>query len=735
MVKFAIPLTNITAFAVHHFGNMKIRVYISIFMVFMATLAYSRPARPGKTTFVQPDGTTFIGKCIGDEFMKLRTTIDGNAIIQDSEGWWCYAEFDSEGARTSTGYRVGKDTPSSILSSSRNIPYTKLYAIASEMRSTGRRSDMKPLLKRTASADDAITKAESRPVKHGLVILAQYKDVDFKHDRDHFVNMLTQKGYTYNNATGSAKEYFDAQFGGLVDFSFDVSEIITLTNNREYYGGNDRNEQDQRPAEMIIDACSLADDNIDFSLYDDDDDGYVDNVFVFFAGGDEAENEDHPEYIWSHAWYIESGAGETLTLDGKKIDSYACTAELTFNGRTNVLAGIGTFCHEYSHTFGLPDFYDTDYDENGWTFGLWLWTSLMDGGNMNGNGHTPPYFNAIERELLGIAEPTIINDDGVYTIEPIHHNNQFYRINTNTEGEYYLIECRERTGWDTYIGGSGILVYHIDRSKDPLDRWTIHNTVNAYSDYLCADIVEADGRLDVAQNDEDFYSKVQNIQGIFFPNVATEKISLSPKVSMINIKKADKESCYTFNIIGFSNESIPPTIKNIAVEVFMDAAIINFESSKPYDGEASVTWRKAGEPEKEISVKPYEKGKYSLTLEGLVPGNKTYTVDIQFEKNGITGEKSSTSFMTSRAPSVDWPYIYLGKKAAGKGTFKAGSKIAPRVYNASKAEAITWEFNGKEITAEGDGYYTVNESGTLKTRVYWNDGETDTLEKTITITE
>ena len=91
--------------------------------------------------------------------------------------------------------------------------------------------------------------------------------------------------------------------------------------------------------------------------------------------------------------------------------------------------------------------------------------------------------------------------------------------------------------------------------------------------------------------------------------------------------------------------------------------------------------------------------------------------------------------MTGRLPSVEWPYIYLGKDAGGKGTINSGSKIALRVYNASEAEAIKWEFNGKEISPEGDGYYTVSQSGTLRATVYWSDGATDIMEKIITVTE
>lgn len=695
----------------------------------------ARPVRPGNVTFIQPDGTSFVGKCIGDEFMKIRMTLEGHSIIKDIDGWWCYENFDSDGAGYSTGHRVGTDVPSDILARSCQIPYLQMHARAQSKRAIRRDSETEPFLKRINATRGPLTKSDNVPVKHGLIILAQYKDVSFseKHERSHFVDLLTKQGYKLNGATGSAKEYFDTQFEGLVEFSFDVSEIITLPSNRAYYGGNDEYDNDQRPAEMIVDACLAADDEIDFSLYDDDGDGYVDNVFVFFAGEDEAENPDETDLIWSHAWFVEGGAGIELTLDGTKIDRYACTAELTYNGHDNVLAGIGTFCHEYSHTMNLPDFYDTDYEENGWTLAMWLWTSLMDGGNMNNNGNTPPYFNSVEREILGIAEPLIIEEDGMYSIEPIEKNNQFYRVDTAKPGEYYLIECRGNSGWDEHIGGNGILVYHIDKSDNFIKRWTIDNTVNAYSSHQCADIIEADGRSDIAATEDDYYNSIRDIRGIFLPNQKAQSINFFSKVYMTNVRS--NGNGFTFNIVGFSDTSIPPAVKNITYEVFMDAIIIKFESSKPFDGEAVVRWKKNRGTEQETRIRPYEAGKYSITLEGLEAGNKPYNADICLEKNGLEGETSSISFITSRLPSVEWPYIYLGKNAGGKGTFTAGSKIALRAYNVTKSQVVRWEFNGKEISPESDGYYTVKESGTLQAKVYWNNGETDILEKVITITE
>lgn len=688
--------------------------------------AASRPAYTGTHTIYQPDGSSFQAKCYGDEFMRIKTTVGGHAIVQDPEGWWCYAIYGPDGSKRSSGIRIGSDAPAEITNLSLNIPFSQLDAKAQELRSAGHNESSLPFMQRIG----VTTKSQTKATKHGLVILAQYKDVPFKHSREDFVDMLTKEGYDRNGATGSAMEYFNAQFGNSVDFSFEVSEIVTLPSNRKYYGENNNYGQDARPAEMIYDACIGADPSIDFSLYDDDNDGYVDNVFVFFAGGDEAELFEQEDLIWSHAWYMESGGGLALELDGKSIDRYACTAELSYNA----LAGIGTFCHEYSHTFGLPDFYDTDYDENGWAAGLWCWTSLMDGGNMNNDSNTPPFYNAIEREFLDIADPILIERDGTYTLEPLHSSNKFYRINTETSGLYYLIECRRQSGWDKYINGSGMLIYKVDKTPRRQRRWVIDNTVNAYADQQCADLVEADGRNDVFNSDREYSTMVQNIKGVFFPNKTTETIEFTPEISMTNIRM-DGDNV-VFSIVGFAEDSTPPTATNLKVEAFMDAAIINFESSWEFEGNATVTWGRTDQLTTETEVEAYEPGKYSLILDGLTPGNKTYTVSVHFQAGEISGEKRSTSFMTSKAAPVDWPYIFVGKnKALEDGSYAQGTKIALMVYNASQAEDIRWTFNDEEIAPEGDGYFTLENSGTLRAHVSWEDGSEDIIQKKINITD
>lgn len=734
---------------------MKHKTILTFLTIFLSLAASAIPARKGIIPLTQPDGSTFDAVFRGDEFIRIKTTPEGHAIIQDNDGWWSYAYFNNDGQRFSSGCHVGSPVSSGILAQSRMIPYGKLHEKAAirkrAMEGFKGTLDIPGQLKAATRNGEILT-------KHGIIILAQFRDVHFRYTKEDFYALLTENGYSAGKSIGSAKDYFDAQFKGRTIFDFQVSDIVTLNGNMASYGGNNSDGEDKNPAQMVVDACRLADDQIDFSQYDDDNDGFIDNVFVFFAGNDEAEGGGE-DCIWSHSWAVYSGAGYNVTLDGRTLNRYACTSELSKmgNGATDSLAGIGTFCHEYSHTFGLPDFYDTDYEESGGeAAGLWYRTSLMGGGNQNMNGYVPPYYNAIEREILGLCTPVKITEDGTYLLEPVHLNGQAYRIDTDNEEEYYLIECRSGEKWDQGTGGSGMLIYHIDRSSreagwsdsyskelTAYDRWARYNEVNCRPDHQCADLLEADGRQDAFSESEIEIHRnlAQNINGVYFPY--TEVTSASPdrfgfwsgeagEFSLTNIKKTEKG--VTFSVIGFSEDSAPPVPVSITAEAFPDAAIVLFESDMAFEGEAIVEWGRTGQSMEEMRIHSYEPGKFAAVLEGLQPGNKTYTVTVAFVKNDIIGESRSASFMTKKAPAVSWPYIYMNQSLKNSdGSFAAGTRIPLRVYNAGNAAEIIWTFDGMPAKGLESGYFKIEESGTLKAEILWEDGGRTVIEKNIII--
>lgn len=726
--------------------------FILLLVIFLSVPADARPAAKGVHTLLQPDGTVFSAVIRGDEFIRLKTTLSGHAIIQDADGWWSYAEYDAEGRKVSTGIHVGDALPSDVSVRSAGIPYAKLSELAARTRSLmADRTDEATLLSRIKGSSLHTKGEEAGPVvKHGIVILAQFANMQFKHEREHFVAMLTQDGYSEGGATGCAKEYFDAQFSDEIDFLFDVSQIVTLSNDLAYYGENTTNsngtETDKAPEEMVMEACQLADQEIDFSLYDDDGDGQVDNVFIFFAGGDEAEGAGD-DCIWSHAWYLRDGAGKQLELDGKVINRYACTAEMTryydLSGEIKQrLAGIGTFCHEYSHTFGLPDLYDTDYDGSGGDAdALWVSTSLMDGGNQNNGCNTPPFFNAIEREILGLAEPVLIEGDGTYRLEPVHKGGTVYRMNTDTEGEYFLFECRAEDSWDAYIGGNGLLVYHIDKSGRPsgysdaygrdvkaLSRWTIYNEVNCRPDHQCADLIEA-------------LPDAEGVRNVFYPvgeatSISAETLTYwSGAVGLMSVEGIRRDgSAIVFSVVGNSVDTTPPEPVHIAYERYQDAAVVTFESDRVYGGDATVSWGVSGREPATMNLKPYEDGFYALVLEGLHP-RTSYTVSVSFSINGVVGKEGSVSFMTS-SYTGGYPYIYLKNVQRNPdGSFPKGCRLPLRVYNAVGAAKVSWTFDGVKIAPDKSGFYKLDRSGQLKAVVSWEDGSEDVIIKQITVAE
>ena len=739
-------------------GLRKLLTYITISLLAITTSA--SPARRGPVILTQPDGTSFTARLQGDEFTRIKTTQDGHAIIQEEDGWWCYAIYESDGSKYSTGHRVGKDVPSTILNQSRDIPRNALTLSAAKKRQIFNHYSTQPI--RTMFQHRALFQSRA------IVILAQFEDIQFLNSKEDFTAMLMSEGYDRNGATGSAREYFEYQFNGMVDFTFDISEIVTLPAPREYYGGNDNRGNDLRPEEMVADACQLAAQaGIDFSMYDGNNDGIVDNVFVFFAGEDEAEGADENS-IWSHSWYLFNGAGLSLEINGKLIDRYACTSEMTrvMDSSTGKLletrlCGIGTFCHEYGHTFGLPDLYDSDYeDQGGWAAGLWGSTSLMDAGNQNNQGNTPPNFNAIERDILGISSSVIIDSDGKFTLSPINTYGEFYRINTDQEGEYYLLECRSNKPgtWDEHIGGNGMLVYHIDRSRIVLEKWELLNSVNSEPEHQCADLIEADGRSDIFTDYLDYLTRRKNLEGLFFPYLKTNNLLAdgnpglkfwsgeNKDISIINIER-DSTAKISFNVIGYSEDSTPPCVNgSIKYEAFCDGAIFNFETDKPYSGEAFISYKPFGAESVETSVMPYEEGKYAIMLEGLDPV-KTYTVSVHFVHNEIKGSTTDVSFMTKKKPAVSWPYITFGASTqatkmanfedsdllTGNGVYQKGSRIPLKINNSKDAKSILWFFNRQPITHDGDFYYTLTESGTLKAQVYMEDGQEIIIVKKILV--
>lgn len=345
------------------------------------------------------------------------------------------------------------------------------------------RSNLDAMLAKRFKADMArksIRKRASIPQfvgkKKGLVILAQFPDKPFAagHDATLFNKITNQLGYNSQDGfIGSVKDYFMAQSSGQFEMDFDVVGPVTMSHPYAYYGNNDHYGNDQHPGEMVAEACMAVNSGVDFKDYDWNGDGEVDMVYVLYAGQGEADGG-ALSTIWPHEWDLaDSDYGTPLLADGITVNTYACSNELNYQDK---IAGIGTMCHEFSHCLGLPDMYDVDYGGN---YGMGSW-DLMDNGNYNGNGFCPAGYTSYEKMFCGWSRPTQLSNaaQSVVGMKPLSEGGDSYIIyNGGDNDEYYLLENRQRVGWDAGLPSSGMLILHVDYDADVWNYNVVNSTI------------------------------------------------------------------------------------------------------------------------------------------------------------------------------------------------------------------------------------------------------------------
>ena len=570
---------------------------LTLFVALLICLpALSRPAFPGIIKSVQPDGSIIYLRLHGDEFCHWRTNVEGQIVEKDSDGYW----------------RPVQNT--AVLSANR--------LAAKSMQ----------------SARNRIYKQATRGAvgqKRGLIILVEFADVKFsvENPNQKFYDMMNKPGYDYNGATGSVRDYFYENSHGKFEPAFDVYGPVTLDHNLAYYGANNRYGNDVKAYEAVIEGCKALDDQIDFSLYDNDNDGEVDLVNMYYAGYSESEGAGD-DAIWPHQWYLEVASGKKLTCDGKKIDRYACSQELTGDGSYfGGLAGIGSFCHEYSHTLGLPDLYDSDYETNGQAGGM-VHFSLMASGSYNNESRTPPYFTIEERILCGWIDDSSYKEftrSGQIVLSTVN-DNIAYRTLTDKEGEYFVYECRGDNGWDAYLPAHGLIVTHLDKSDriiDIVDLWSIRqkytakhlwenattiNCINENGSHPCYYLIPAADQSNLLfgfkyYSGYGYYFETKNARYIPFPgkNEVTSFAAVSwngvvSEITLSDIAYADNK--VSFNVFVPSEELDYSVIDNPGNGVYVAGDTFEFKLvESKVNAVSSVSWYYDDEPVSGTSVK------------------------------------------------------------------------------------------------------------------------------------
>ena len=493
------------------------RTALSIISMIICINIWAVKANPCPVDVRQADGTTLTVVLHGDEDFHYYTTTDGILLVQQRGGYYV----------ASTGID-GSLTATTLLAHN--------AAQRSAAEQTAARAQDIALFMQKAESEAHANRLQREPIETSgnlfphtgspriVVILAEFADTTFTIENtkrsfeDYFNSQepLVDYGRGENRNASSVGKYFsDVSFGAFTP-QFDVYGPVSLPDSLKVYGGTVSGGDGENMTKLFRDACTLMDDSLDFSQYDANNDGEVDLIIIIYAGYSESMSGNSAECIWPKSGTISGGK-----FDGKSVSRYAVSAELNgFPGCWSSapwerINGIGTLCHEFCHTMGMPDFYPTGkqgQSVKGNNQAMEYW-SLMDSGNYLINGYQPVAMTAWEREAFEWIEiPTLIDDQDL-ELKSIDDEGSAYRIlndNDNSGREYFIIENIQNIGHNLAQKGHGMLVYHID--YDPNLFSMSYNKVNNTKGHPRMTVVPADNLL-FAQ-----YNVGKTIDGVYINN-------------------------------------------------------------------------------------------------------------------------------------------------------------------------------------------------------------------------
>lgn len=431
----------------------------------------------------------------GDENYKWGNTEDGYTIFpKDNE--WVYAKTDDSGYAIPSDCIVKKyideNTQAFLSSQPLNIP----VKLENKNRRYIQSVERKPLLAKEAVGE-----------RKALVVLMAFTDLDFIKSNADFDNLFNEIGYSEDGAMGSVKDYFLWSSYGQLNFSCDIIGPFPAKHEMRYYGRNfGSNNQDKDPFSLFEEALEYAKNTVDLSIYDSDKDGFIDNFHIIFAGHGE-ESGAKSDAIWSHEMTFPA-----IDLDGLHIDRYSCAPELRNNYGSGI-SRIGPHCHEMGHALGAMDYYDVDYSSNGSFPGTGNW-DIMASGSWNNEGITPPDFNPYVKIFdFGWVKPQKLVDGYNQIYPSIIDNDQIYLVETSIEGDFFLIENRQKTEFDSGIPDSGLVIFHIGPEIETRKR---SNNINSFFPQQCY-VVCSNCEYQIPSNNPASYGDI-NSEGCTYPS-------------------------------------------------------------------------------------------------------------------------------------------------------------------------------------------------------------------------
>ena len=484
----------------------------------------------------QADGSVITVILRGDEHINWYTTLDGVLLVQGADN----------------NYYIGKVEKSGNLIATKQLAHEALTRSQAERNLIAKQDKEKFFAYVNKIAEESENAYDNSPLTRGpiidsgyggvpyfphtgspkaLVILAEFQDTTFtiQDTKKVFTNYLMNEGhftetpYGQNQNYKGVRGYFkDCSYGQFTP-EFDVVGPIKLPKEQTYYGEGDDNIE-----ALIEDACSAIDSIVDFADYDANNDGMVDLVYVIYAGHSANYSGNKETDIWPKS----STVNISNTYDGKRIRRYGVSNELA--GKENKkkekekINGIGLFCHEFSHTLGLPDIYAIDKKaKNQNDQGMEFW-DLMDGGTEVRNGRVPASYLAWEREVMGWMKiDELKNDSSIKNLKSIDNRGKAYKIvNPNDSNEYIVLQSIQKgpwyQGWRDGTYGKGLLAYRISYPSNKVNVFDFPNNVKGKPRVIP---IPADGKILAADSAKgSITTYTQQLNGDLYPYNDINKI-------------------------------------------------------------------------------------------------------------------------------------------------------------------------------------------------------------------
>ena len=446
--------------------------------------AMAVPAKPGFVTYTQSDGTQITVQLMGDEFFHYFVTQDGLPVDRDDRGDFRYVT--QNGMSQVMAHNQSGRTAAELSFIAQQT--TRMQAIETPQHKARRAAARAP---RKVGQTQVPTMGSPRVP----ILLVQYTDKLMS-------NTVEQFEAHYKTGAKSVLQYFTDQSNGKYTPQYDIYGIYDLPSSRSTYGANDSQGNDKGVALMVCDAIDKAGDDIDWSQYDNDGDGEADVCIVVYAGPGEAQGASRST-IWPCQWDLASGqewndGTGPRNRNGVVINRFAVFNETVGSSDSGTtMDGIGTFCHEFSHCLGLPDFYCTTYASGRPGMGGW---SLMNSGCYNGgaiSGDTPIGYSAYEKNFMDWIDyvepvPNTYYTLPVFNAKSLESDQAIKVVSDLNENEYFILENRRKQGWDQYIADEGVLITHFTYVPSRWEANTVNNEVLQLATIIPADNTSSD---------------------------------------------------------------------------------------------------------------------------------------------------------------------------------------------------------------------------------------------------